>query len=281
MREKNKNERSFARKRKVKNITKVKVKECLDMKKKNVIMIAAAILALGMIGTSVACGDSGQGETKQENTTEIKEVEKKTTDNKKENEKVQDDVLSDSKVDAVEASTQNENVVSEKETDSDANVHTANTSVTNTSSGNRTGNSSSTSLGNNIGNSSIAPSGNSTNNSSSNSSSSQPTHTHTWVHIDATGHYVTVTIQAAYDEEIPVYSEEVRVICNVCGADTTGNEIAHDKAHLLAYEGSGYHTELVKIQTGIQTIHHDAVTENRWVQDSPAYDRCSTCGTTK
>ena len=262
----------------------------IDMKKKNVIMITAIILTLGIGGTCIACGDSRQKEQKQENTTEVKDVEK-IADNKKENEKVQDDILSDSKVDAVEASTQNENVVSEKETDSDADVHTGNTSVTNTSSGNRTGNNSSASssnnAGNNTGNSSTTPSGNSANNSINNSNSIQvqPTHTHTWVHVDATGHYETVTIQAAYDEEIPVYENVEHCVCNVCYEDLTGltqeKVSAHSMAHALNYEGSGWHSEWKYEQTGTEIVHYDVITEQCWVQDSPAYDVCSGCGVTK
>lgn len=254
------------------------------------------VLLLGIGGTCVGVA------WKNKNTVEIeKDVDEKTADNKKENEKVQDDVLSDSKVDAVEASVQNDNVVSENKTDSDANVHTGNASVTNTSSGNCTGNNSSASssnnagnnTGNSTGNSSTAPSGNSANNNSSNNNSNsnsnstteQPTHTHTWVHVDATGHEETEIIQDACDEEVPVYENVAHDICNVCGEDLTDfteeNASAHSKAHALAYEGSGWHTEWRYEQTGTQIVHHDAVTEQHWVEDEPAYDVCSTCGARK
>ena len=267
------------------------------MKKKNAIMVLTMVLTLAMSGTCVACG-SEQKEQKQESTTEVKNVEKKTTDNKKENEKVQENVLSDAKVDTVEANTENEseaeNVSSTNETSSNGNGNTGNASVTNVSSGNHTGNSGSTSSGNNTGsntgnssgNSSATPSGNNTNNSNSNNNSSSSTaqtaHTHTWVHVEATGHYETVIVQDAWDEEIPVYGNVAYDICNVCGAELTPENIdSHQTAHILAYEGSGWHTEWRYEQTGTQKVHHDAVTEQRWVQDSPAYDVCSGCGATK
>ena len=265
------------------------------MKKKNAIMVLTMVLTLAMSGTCVACG-SEQKEQKQESTTEVKNVEKKTTDNKKENEKVQENVLSDAKVDTVEANTENEseaeNVSSTNETSSNGNGNTGNASVTNASSGNHTGNSGSVSsgsntgsnTGNNSGNSSASatPSGNNSNsNNNSNSGPAQTAHTHTWVHVEATGHYETVVVQDAWDEEVPVYENVAHDICNQCGADITGNTTEHNMKHALAYEPGGWHTEWRYEQTGTQKVHHDAITEQRWVQDSPAYDVCSGCGATK
>lgn len=266
------------------------------MKKKNVIMVLTMVLTLAMSGTCVACG-SEQKEQKQESTTEVKDVEKKTTDNKKENEKVQENALTNAKVDTVEANTEDEseaeNVSSTNETSSNGN--TGNASVTNASSGNHTGNSGSASSGNNTGSNtgnnsgnssaSATPSGNnsnSNNNSNGNSGPAQTSHTHTWVHVEATGHYETVVIQDAWDEEVPVYGNVEHTICNVCGAELTRDNFgSHDEAHALAGEGSGWHSEWRYEQTGMQKVHHDAVTEQRWVQDSPAYDVCSGCGATK
>lgn len=122
----------------------------------------------------------------------------------------------------------------------------------------------------------------------------KPAHTHSWtpvtktVHHDETGHYETVTVQAAYDE--PVY--ESHVICGGCGKDFGGN----GEASIIAWDDhsweqfdagntacQNYHTE--KRQVG--TKHHDAVTEQKWVVDQKAYDetvttghKCS-CGATK
>ena len=110
----------------------------------------------------------------------------------------------------------------------------------------------------------------------------KPVHQHQWVaqtkvvHHEATGHYETVTVQAAYDE--PIY--ESRTICTACGGDITGNVIGH---FCPVSEAWGYTVK--NIQVG--TKHHDAVTEQKWVQDSAAWDetvttgyKCS-CGATK
>lgn len=130
-------------------------------------------------------------------------------------------------------------------------------------------------------------------NTSSSSSSKQDTHTHNWVaqtkvvHHAEVGHNEQVLVQAAYDEQKPIYTKQERSICNVCGADITGNYYAHTEAHLLAGEGGGYHSELVQTLTGYETIHHDAQYTTQYVVDTPAYDetvttgyKCS-CGATK
>lgn len=72
--------------------------------------------------------------------------------------------------------------------------------------------------------------------------------------------YVTVTDQAAWDEQVPVYGYSERSICNTCGADCTGNTAAHGKQHMMNGQNAGYHTEVVQTITGYNTVHHDAVT---------------------
>ena len=72
--------------------------------------------------------------------------------------------------------------------------------------------------------------------------------------------YVTVTDQAAWDEQVPVYGYSERSICNTCGADCTGNTAAHGKQHMMNGQNAGYHTEVVQTITGYSTVHHDAVT---------------------
>ena len=133
----------------------------------------------------------------------------------------------------------------------------------------------------------------STSNSSSNSSKPAE-HTHNWVaqyktvNVPEQGHNEQVLVQAAYDEQIPITEMKAHDICNVCGADITNNVTAHTKAHALAYEGGGWHTEWKEEVTGYQTVHHDAVYETRYVVDSPATTKqeltgykCSGCGKTK
>lgn len=72
--------------------------------------------------------------------------------------------------------------------------------------------------------------------------------------------YVTVTDQAAWDEQVPVYGYSERSICNTCGADVTGNTAAHAKQHAMNGENGGHHTEVIQTITGYSTVHHDAVT---------------------
>lgn len=107
-------------------------------------------------------------------------------------------------------------------------------------------------------------------------------HQHNWqpvyktVHHDEVGHYETVVVQAAWDE--PVF--ESHAICSGCGAWIDNNL---DHIFDCGEYGSGYSVH--EVQTG--TVHHDAVTEQRWIVDTPAYDeqvitgyKCS-CGQEK
>lgn len=102
----------------------------------------------------------------------------------------------------------------------------------------------------NTSSSSSKPSSKPSNNSGSSSSSSKPAeHTHNWVaqyktvNVPEQGHNEQVLVQAAYDEQVPITEMRAHDICNVCGADITNNVTAHTKAHALAYEGGGWHTE--------------------------------------
>lgn len=150
------------------------------------------------------------------------------------------------------------------------------------------------------GNTNSKPStGSSSNNKPNNSTSNTPKpdqHTHNWipvtqvVHHDEQGHNEKILISEAWTEEIPVYEEQARDICNTCNADLTGLDIsAHVKKHMLAGEDKGGHrTEWKKVQVGSNKINHDAVYENKWVVDKAAWDetvttghKCSSCGQTK
>ena len=133
------------------------------------------------------------------------------------------------------------------------------------------------------------------NNSGSNSNNSKPAeHTHNWVaqyktvNVPEKGHNEQVLVQAAYDEQVPITEMKEYSICNVCGADITNDTTSHTKAHALAGEGGGYHSEWREVVTGYNTVHHDAVYETRYVVDSPATTKqeltgykCSSCGKTK
>lgn len=261
------------------------------MKKSKVILAVTIILTLAVTG----CGTNNSNAEKSQ-----KETVAKVTDDEKADSQNKASLKTTEKSEEVEVKTEETIVKEDKKAAAQQTALTENsTSDTNSSaSGNATGNSNSSSNSGNhnnsgnaasssgSGNSGSSNSGSGSNTNSSNSNSTltpepapAPQHTHTWTHVDATGHYETVTIQAAWDEEVPVYEEKARSICNQCGADITGDVDAHFKNS--GYVCGGYHVEYIQIQTGTQTIHHDAVTEQRWVQDTPAYDVCSGCGATR
>lgn len=129
------------------------------------------------------------------------------------------------------------------------------------------------------------------------------THQHTWeaqyrtVHHDEEGHYENVCVKEAYDE--PVY--EGHYVCNYCGLDLDlagtnpdthcvkcGPPMPEDDPFyipgVITTLGSSYGT----IRVQVDTIHHEAVYEKRWIVDKKAYDeqvldgyKCTTCGATK
>ena len=134
-------------------------------------------------------------------------------------------------------------------------------------------------------------------NSNGGSTSSQThthTHTHNWVpittvvHHDEEGHWENVLVSEAWTEEVPIYEEQYRAICNTCGEDITDNYAEHIKKHMLNGEGGSYRNEVVQIQVGTNKINHDAVYDKKWFVDKAAWDetvttgyRCSSCGETK
>ena len=65
-----------------------------------------------------------------------------------------------------------------------------------------------------------------------------------------------------WDESVPIYGYTEVSICNICGADITGNTAAHGKQHMLAGEGSGHHSEVRDAVVGYETVHHGA--EGHW-----------------
>ena len=65
-----------------------------------------------------------------------------------------------------------------------------------------------------------------------------------------------------WDESVPIYGYAEVSVCNICGADITGNTAAHGKQHMLAGEGSGHHSEVRETVTGYETVHHEA--EGHW-----------------
>ena len=73
---------------------------------------------------------------------------------------------------------------------------------------------------------------------------------------------VWVVDKAAWTEQIPIYNTVEVSICNICGADITGNASAHGKAHMKAGEGSGHHSEVRREIVGYDTVSHKE--EGHW-----------------
>ena len=118
-------------------------------------------------------------------------------------------------------------------------------------------------------------------------------HIHDWVaeyetvHHEEKGHNEQYVIKEAWTESVPIYENQIRSICNTCGADITGFASEHAEQHMLNGENGAHHTEVVQVQTGTNTINHPAEYGTRYVVDQAAYDeqvpagfKCS-CGATK
>lgn len=126
-------------------------------------------------------------------------------------------------------------------------------------------------------------------------------HQHTWeaqyrtIHHDEEGHYENVCVQEAYDE--PVYG--THYVCNYCGLDldlagtnpdthctVCGPPYPPDHPLYGQFETQGSSYGTIRVQ--VDTTHHEAVYEKRWIVDKKAYDeqvpngyKCTTCGATK
>ena len=208
----------------------------------------------------------------------------KTEEEKKEEQEVKQE---EKKEETAKADTSSKSNSSESKKNNTAST-SSNSNKNNSSSSSSKPSSKPSNSGNNSGSS--KPS----NNSSSSSNNSKPSeHKHEWVAqyktvtVPEKGHNEQVLVQAAYDEQVPITEMREFSICNVCGADITNNTTSHTKAHALAGEGGGYHSEWREVVTGYNTVHHDAVYETRYVVDSPATTKqelvgykCS-CGKTK
>lgn len=260
------------------------------------------ILAMAIVGAG--CGaKSNSSETAQAETT-VKEEKKEVTKSNKQDINTNDinnsnidseDIMQDE--DSMETSDMstgkqesNDSAKASKDTakTTDKKVVKANSESNTTSSRNTTTNNT-TAVENNSGKSNNTQqntnSSSSNNNSSTQTESTQAAHTHTWQHIEATGHYETVVVQAAWDEEIPIYKTIEVTRCSACNADISNWANAdidsHMYQHMLRGENGGYYSKGENVQIGTNTISHAAITEKHWVQDSPAYDRCTTCGEIK
>ena len=118
---------------------------------------------------------------------------------------------------------------------------------------------------------------------------------HSWspvyktVNVPEQGHWETVVITPAWTEEFPIYQQVHINVCNDCGAELDSSTIdAHSYDHIVNGTGSGsWRSDYRKEIVGYDYEEHPAVTDKKWVVDSPATTRqelshykCS-CGATK
>ena len=288
-----------------------KVKELL--KNKKVLSVCAfVVVAGGLAGATLALSSSATPINEVSKANEVSNKQDNSKDNK------------DNKKEENKKEENNNSPVEDKEVDTHANeeggaqtlavANTGNTEDTNldSSSGtstntSNTDSSSSVSNSNSSSNTNTGSSSSNTSNTNSSSSSntvapSEPSHDHTHDHIHnwvpitqqithpEEGYWADELVSDAWTEEIPVYEERARDICNGCGLDLTEDPWTHIREQMLAGNVAcgGYHTEYRQFQVGTNTIHHDAIYSKKWIVSSPAWVetvttgyKCSDCGATK
>ena len=288
-----------------------KIKEILKNRKVQIITgTVVGVLALTVAGTIILNNKNVENKniivekddkrvSNEENIEIIEELKSIDTSNMSDEEKKE----LENKIADTEKKVANNNDEAGKEV-------TSNTSTSKPNSTSTTIENSSTSTNTNKGsNSNSKPSSGSSSNSNSsnntggsstsgstggNTSNKEESHTHNWVpitsvlHHDEQGHNEKVLVSEAWTEEVPIYEEQYRAICNTCGEDITSNYAEHIKQHMLNGEGGSYRNEVVQIQVGTNKINHDAVYEDKWIVDKAAWDetvttgyKCSSCGATK
>lgn len=273
------------------------------MKRKTIKKLLTILLATTMVvGACVSCSsDKSTAEKKQTETTEKSDekVDKKNTDDtsKKEvkNDKSENGQKSDKKVE--NAKLESKNTSDKNDTDKNTSNKNEKPSTSTNKPDNSGSSSNKPSKPDNSGQSekpqhkhsysasvtkqpSCSSSGTKTYTCSCGNSYSEsiPALPHNWQHHDATGHYDKVVDQPAWDE--PIY--ETHAFCYGCGQDFGPGEAGVQAAgeHTMMVFGDGcdsYYSE--EVQTG--TIHHEATYKDVWVQDSAAYDSCTSCGARK
>ena len=177
--------------------------------------------------------------TKKDSSTkkEDKKSDEKKNDSKK-NETKKDEKKEDKKSDVTENKTTTDNTVTEE------NKTVENKNVENTS---------------NTTSSNVSNSTSTTNNSTSSQPTSAPcVPTYTTVNHEATGHYEAQVVSQAWDE--PVYA--MRIVGLVTGRIYNNLDEFDNQ-----YEDGNYTVKQVQVDT----IHHDAVTQQVWVVDQPAW----------
>lgn len=280
-----------------------KVKELL--KNKKVLSVCAfVVVAVGLAGAIVALSSSSTSVPEVSKADEVSNKQDNSKDNKKEENKKSDNKKEDSKKEDIKKEENNNSPVEDKEVDTHANEEggAQTLAVANA------GNTQDTNLDSSSGSTSNTNTGSSSSSNTSNAGStvapSEPSddhdhthdHVHNWVPITQQithpeeGYWADELVSGAWTEEIPVYEERAREICNGCGLDITEDPWAHidEQLDLGNYNCMGYHTEYRQFQVGTNTVHHDAIYSKKWIVSSPAWVetvttgyQCSDCGATK
>lgn len=286
-----------------------KVKELL--KNKKVLSVCAfVVVAVGLAGAIVALSSSSTSVPEVSKADEVSNKQDNSKDNKKEENKKSDNKKEDSKKEDIKKEENNNSPVEDKEVDTHANeeggaqtlavANAGNTQDTNLDSS--SGSTSNTDSSSSVSNSSSS----NTSNASSTVAPSEPSHdhdhdhthdhVHNWVPITQQithpeeGYWADELVSGDWTEEIPVYEERAREICNGCGLDITEDPWTHAEEQILAgnYACMGYHTEYRQVQVGTNTVQHDAIYSKKWIVSSPAWVetvttgyQCSDCGATK
>lgn len=235
-----------AKEEKMKELLK-KLKEKLKSVPKLVYGIVAALVTfivvmLVMIFTPLNSGDngsSGSSYVKEINHSGNEKKKEKEDTTKKETEKKNEEKKADEKKD--DKKVTEDKKTSEEKTNTESVTNTENTSnVTN------------------------QPSENIANNNAVEQPSAQKEKKPVYqtVHYDATGHWETQVISEAYDD--PQFEERVVGISSGHIYDSANDFIKNGDLY-----GDGNYT-LKQVQVG--SVHHDAVTTQVWVEDSPAHD---------
>ena len=286
-----------------------KVKELL--KNKKVLSVCAfVVVAGGLAGVNLALSSSATPVNEVSKAESVKSNEESNKqDNSKDNKVTsnKDTKKEESNNSSAEDKEVDTHVHEEDEAKTLAVTNTGNTEDTNlnsSSSGTSTNSSSSVSNSNSSSNTNTGSSSSNTSNTNSSSSSntvapSEPSHDHTHDHIHnwlpitqqithpEEGYWADELVSGAWTEEIPVYEEHARDICNGCGLDITGFHLQHAEEQLLAgnIACGAYHTEYRQVQVGTNTVYHDAIYSKKWIVSSPAWVetvttgyQCSDCG---
>lgn len=211
--------------------------------------VSIAVLVLTLV--SAICISSYVVSTNKQtvNTEKVTETTKKDSSTMKEDKK-SDEKKNDSKKNETKKDEKNEDKksdVTENKTTTDNTVTEENKTVENK----------------NVENTPNSTSNNASNSTSNNATPSQPTSTpcvptYTTVNHEATGHYETQVISQAWDE--PVYARKI------VGGHTGRVYNSLDEWGAQDEDGN-YSVKDVQVDT----IHHDAVTQQVWVVDQPAW----------